>query len=66
MVIYDFSGMRLPNWSPEVFDQMRCSRILHVEFTLNNRELAKAEVLEKRVFEQTTPLNEENKRGHFP
>ena len=29
---------------------------LHAEFALNNRELAKAEVFEKRVFEQTTPL----------
>ena len=47
------------NWNPEVFDQKRCSRILHVEFALNNRELVKglkAEVFEKRVFEQTTPL----------
>ena len=39
------------NWNPEVFDQTRCSRILHVEFPLNNRELVKAEVFEKRVFE---------------
>ena len=44
------------NWNPEVFDQTRCSRILHVEFPLNNRELVKAEVFEKRVFEQTTPF----------
>ena len=29
---------------------------LHVEFALNNRELVKAEVFEKRVFEQTAPL----------
>ena len=29
---------------------------LHVEFALSNRELVKAEVFEKRVFEQTTPL----------
>ena len=29
---------------------------LHREFALNNRELVKAEVFEKRVFEQTTPL----------
>ena len=34
---------------------------VHVEFALNNRELVKAEVFEKRVFEQTAPLNEENK-----
>ena len=44
------------NWNPEVFDQTRCSRILPVEFPLNNRELVKAEVFEKRVFEQTTPF----------
>ena len=44
------------NWNPEVFDQTRCSRILHVEFPLNNRELVKAEVFDKRVFEQTTPF----------
>ena len=29
---------------------------LHVEFALNNREFVKAEVFEKRVFEQTTSL----------
>ena len=29
---------------------------LHVEFALNNRELVKAEVFEKKMFEQTTPL----------
>ena len=29
---------------------------LHVEFALNKKELVKAEVFEKRVFEQTTPL----------
>ena len=29
---------------------------LHVEFALKNRELVKAEVFEKRVFEQTAPL----------
>ena len=44
------------NRNREVFDQTRCSRILHVEFPLNNRELVKAEVFEKRVFEQTTPF----------
>ena len=44
------------NWKPEVFDQTRCSRILRVEFALKNRELVKAEVFEKRVFEQTAPL----------
>ena len=44
------------NWNPEVFEQTRCSRILHVEFPQNNRELVKAEVFEKRVFEQTTPF----------
>ena len=44
------------NWNPEVFEQTRCSRILHVEFPQNNRELVKAEVFEKRVFEQTAPF----------
>ena len=44
------------NWKPEVFDQMRCSRILRVEFALIAGELVKAEVFEKRAFEQTTPL----------
>ena len=44
------------NWNPEVFDQTRCSRIWQVEFALKYRELVKAEVFEKRVFEQTTPL----------
>ena len=39
------------NWNPEVFNQTRRSRTLHVEFALNNRE-----VFEKRVFEQTTPI----------
>ena len=29
---------------------------VEVEFALNNRELRKAEVFEKRVFEQTAPL----------
>ena len=29
---------------------------LHVEFALRYRELVKADVFEKRVFEQTTPL----------
>ena len=29
---------------------------LHVVFVLNDRELVKAEVFEKRVFEQTAPL----------
>ena len=53
------------NRNPEVFNQTGCSRILHVEFALNNRELVKAEVFEKRVFEQTTPLNKENEGGIF-
>ena len=44
------------NWNPEVFEQTRCSRILHVEFPQNNRELVKKRVFEKRVFEQTTPF----------
>ena len=44
------------NWNPEVFEQTRCSRILHVEFPQKNRELLKAEVFEKRVFEQMTPF----------
>ena len=29
---------------------------LYVEFAKNNREMVKAEVFEKRVFEQTTPI----------
>ena len=33
---------------------------LHLEFALNDGELVKAEVFEKRVFEQTTHENEEN------
>ena len=37
----------------------------HVEFALNNRELVKAEVSGKRVFEQTTHSNEENEGGIF-
>ena len=53
------------NWNPEVFDQTRCSRILHVEFPLNNRELVKAEVFEKRVFEQTTPFKSIKVKGAF-
>ena len=53
------------NWNPEVFDQTRCSRILHVEFPLNKRELFKAEVFEKRVFEQTTPFKLRNEGGIF-
>ena len=53
------------NWNPEVFDQTRCSRILHVEFPLNNRELVKAEVFEKRVFEQTTPFKLRNEGRIF-
>ena len=54
------------NWNSEVFNQTRCSRILHVEFPRNNRELVKAEVFEKRVFEQTTPFKLRKWRGHFP
>ena len=54
------------NWNPEVFDQARCSRILRVEFALNIRELVKAEVFKKRMFEQTTPLKWRKLRGHFP
>ena len=49
-------GTVCQNWNPEVFDQTRRSRILHVEFALNNRELVKEEVFEERAFEQTTPL----------
>ena len=54
------------NWNPEVFDQTLCSRNLRVEFALNNRELVKVEVFEKRVFEQTAPLKWRKWRGHFP
>ena len=46
-----------------MFDQKRCSRILHVELALNNRDLVKAEVFEKRVFEQTAPKKERNEGG---
>ena len=38
---------------------------LHVEIALNNRELVKAEVFEKRVFKQTAPLKWRKWRGHF-
>ena len=52
------------HWNPEVFEQTRCSRILHVEFPQNNRELVKAEVL--WVFEQqTTPFKLRNEGGIF-
>ena len=44
------------NRNTEVFDQTRFSRTLRAEFALNDGELVKAEVFEKRVFEQTTPL----------
>ena len=54
------------NWNPEVFEKTRCSRILHVEFPQNSRELVRAEVFEKRVFEQTTPFKLRKLRGHFP
>ena len=54
------------NWNPEVFEQTRCSRILHVAFPQNNRELVKTEVFEKRVFEQTTPFKRTKWKGHFP
>ena len=37
-----------------------------VEFALSNRELVKAEVLEKSVFGQTAPLKQIQWRGHFP
>ena len=53
------------NWNPEVFDQTMCSRILRIEFALNNREMVKAEVFEKRVFEQTTPFKLRNEGGIF-
>ena len=53
------------NWNPEVCDQTRCWRTLHVEFALNNGEVVEAEVFEKRVFEQTTLLNEGNEGGIF-
>ena len=52
-------------WNPEMFDQTRCSRILYVEFPLTNRELVKAKVFEKRVFEQTTPFKLRNEGGIF-
>ena len=48
------------NWNPEVFEQTRRSRILHVEFPQNSGELVKAEVFEKRVFEQTAPFKLRN------
>ena len=54
------------DWNPEVFEQTRCSRILHVEFPQNNRELVKPEAFEKRVFEQTTPFKRTKWKGHFP
>ena len=57
----------LQNWNPEVFNQTRCSRILYVEFPLNNSKLVKAEVevFEKRVFEQTAPFKLRNEGGIF-
>ena len=39
---------------------------LHVEFALKNRESAKTEVFEKRVFEQTAPIKMSKMKGHFP
>ena len=38
---------------------------VHVELALNNRALVKAEVFEKRVFEQTTPFKSRNEGGIF-
>ena len=58
-------GETLQHWNPEVFNQMRCSRTLHVEFALSNRELVKAQVFEKRVFEQTAPSEWRNEGGIF-
>ena len=48
-----------------MFDQTRCSRILHVGFPLNIREMVKAEVFEKRVFEQTARFKLRNEGGIF-
>ena len=53
------------NWNPEVFDQTRCSRILHVEFALSSSDLVKAEVFAKRVFEETTPMKMKEMQGAF-
>ena len=44
------------NRNPDVLDQRGVRESLHVEFALNNRELVKAEVFKKRVFEQRAPL----------
>ena len=45
------------NWNPKVFDQTRCSRTFARRICPeNHRELVKADVFEKRVFEPTTPL----------
>ena len=38
---------------------------LDVEIALNDRELAKTEVFEKRVFEQTTPIKLGKLKGAF-
>ena len=48
-----------------MFDQTRCSRTFACRISLNNRESVKAEAFEKRVFEKTAPLNEENEGGIF-
>ena len=70
------SGRKVPTESlfeqeaPQVGTQ-KCStkrglrEPLHVEFALNNREVVKAEVFEKRVFEQTTPFKRRKLRGAF-
>ena len=59
------SSKRPPKLEPrsvrpnEVFENLAC------RFFLNNRELVKAEVFEKRVFEQTTPFKLRNEGGIF-
>ena len=59
------SSKRPPKLEPrsvrpnEVFENLAC------RIPLNNRELVKAEVFEKRVFKQTTPFKLRNEGGIF-
>ena len=53
------------NWNPEVFDQTRCSRTLQVELALNNRELVKAEVFDKKSVRANGPIEMKRMKGAF-
>ena len=53
------------NWNPEVFDQTRCSRTLHVEFTLITENWSRQKCSRKSV-RANDPIKMKKMKGHFP